>query len=69
MRAGVLERFVHGQIRVLELDVLSDERDLHFVGRLLQPLGQVEPFAELRLARRQAELVAHEAVETFCLQP
>src|SRR5919204_377547 len=41
MDAGVLERLVHGEVGVLELDVLADERDLDLARPFgADPLGQ-----------------------------
>ena len=51
------------------LHVLADERDLDDFVAPLDPLVQVEPLAEIRFGRRQAELLADEPVETFGLQP
>src|SRR4051794_10878420 len=69
MCAGVLERLVDREVRVLELDVLPDQRDLDLLRRLLEALRDVEPRAELRLAEGEAELVADQPVEAFRLQP
>ena len=63
MRARVLQRLVHRQVRVLQLDVLADERDLDDFLAPLNSLVQVEPVAQVGLALRQAQLLADEAVE------
>ena len=67
--ACVLERLVHREVGVLQLHVLPDERDLDDLVASLDPLVQIEPVAEVRFRRRQAELLADEPVETFGFQP
>src|SRR6476646_8354850 len=67
--ACVLERLVHREVGVLQLHVLPDERDLDDLVTPLDALVQIEPVAEVRFRRRQAELLADEPVEAFGLQP
>ena len=62
-QAGVLERLVHGEVRVVELHVFADQRDLDLVVQLGDPLGQLAPVGEVGLARRKAEALADEGVE------
>ena len=51
--ARVLQRLVHGEVRVVELHVLADERDLDVLAQLARALDQLAPLAELgRRARR-----------------
>ena len=69
MRARVLQRLVHRQVRVLQLDVLADERDLDDFLAPLDSLVQIEPVAQVGLAFRQAELLADEAIEALAFQP
>ena len=66
--ARVLQRLVHRQVRVVELDVLADERDLDRVLALLDPLGELEPLAEIGGRRVDAELAADELVEALLLE-
>ena len=68
LRTRVLQRLVDGQVGVLQLDVLADQRDLDLFLGTLQPLGEVEPLAEICPLARQPELLAHELIETFGLQ-
>src|SRR5262249_43608587 len=68
VRAGVLERLVDGEVCVLELDVLPDERDLDFLLSTLPALRQIEPLAELGTPAGEPQLLAHERVETFGLK-
>ena len=49
--ARVLERFVHRQVRVVELHVLADEADLDGPLALADPVGQLGPLAELSAPR------------------
>ena len=69
MRARVLESFVNGQVGVLQLDVFADQRDLDHRLAPLDALGQVEPLAEIGLARREVELLRDEAVQSLRLEP
>ena len=66
---GWLQGLVHGQVGVLQLHVLADERDLDECVALLDALGQVEPLAQIGLARRQVELLCDQAVQSLRLQP
>jgi len=45
----MLERLVHGEVGVVELDVLADERDLDGVLPLADALRQVGPLGEIRV--------------------
>src|SRR5581483_6183319 len=66
--AGVLERLVDRQVRVVELHVLADQGDLDHTLALPDALGQLVPLAEVRLRRRQPELLTDEVVEALLLQ-
>ncbi len=68
VQARVLQRLVHRQVRVLQLHVLPDERDLCELAPLVDPARQLRPFPELRLRRVEPELVADEPVEPLLLQ-
>ena len=50
VQAGMLERLVHGEVGVLKLHVLADERDLDELAPLLDALRELRPFAEVGLA-------------------
>ena len=51
---GVLERLVHREVRVVELHVLADERDLDRLPPLAEPLDQLVPLAEVGRSARRA---------------
>ncbi len=68
MDAGVLQSFVHGEVCVVELHVLADERDLHVLANRTTPLEQLAPFAELSRGRVEPELLADQRVEPFALE-
>ncbi len=51
---GVLERLVDGEVRVLELHVLADERDLDLAVALADPLRRARPTRRGRPRRRPA---------------
>jgi len=65
VQARVLQRLVHGEVGVLELHVLADERDLDELPALVDALRQLRPFAELDLAGFEPELLANEPVEAL----
>ena len=50
--ACMLQRFVHRQVRVLQLHVLADQRNLDDLLALLHSLVQVEPVTQVGLGRR-----------------
>src|SRR5437762_132519 len=66
--ARVLERLVDRQVRVVELHVLADERDLDLARALADAARQVAPVAEVEAVGEQAELLADEVVEPLLLQ-
>ena len=68
VHAGVLERFVHREVRVVELHVLADERDLDDVAPRLDPLRELVPLRQVGLPRVDPELLAHERVQPFLLE-
>ncbi len=68
VNAAVLERFVHREIRIVELQVLADQRDLYLLPQLAAPFGELAPLAEVGGRHVEAELLAHEGVETLRLQ-
>ena len=61
--ARVLQRFVHGQVRVVQLHVLADEGDLHRLLPLPDARRERLPLAQSNRARLEAELLAYERVE------
>ena len=61
--ARVLQRLVHGEVRVVELHVLADERDLDLVATLADPVGQLAPLGEVGRPRLEPEALAHVRVE------
>ena len=63
--AGVLERLVDREVRVVELHVLADERDLDVLAQLADALDELLPLAELGGRRVEAELLADERVEAL----
>ena len=63
--ARVLERLVHGQVRVAQLHVLPDERDLDLVVLLGDPVGELAPFAEIGRWRLEAEPLTDVRVEAL----
>jgi hypothetical protein len=65
---SVVERLVDGQVGVLQLDVLADERDLHRPLAAADSLRQLQPLAQIRLLGREAELLADERVQALLLQ-
>ena len=68
LEPGVLERFVDGEIGVLELHVLAHQRDLHHLAAAVHPLEQLVPVGQVRLAELEAEPLAHEPVEPLALE-
>ena len=68
LEPGVLERFVDGEIGVLELHVLAHQRDLHDLAAAVHPLEQLVPVGQVRLAELEAEPLAHEPVEPLALE-
>ena len=66
--AGVLERLVHREVRVVELHVLADERDLDVLAQLARALDELAPLTELGRAGIEPELLADERVETLGLE-
>src|SRR5687767_9078465 len=61
--ARVLERLVHGEVRVLELHVFAHERDLDLALAAADALDELVPLPEVGLVLGKAELVADERVE------
>ena len=68
VQPGMLQRLVHRQIRVVQLDVLADEPDLDLLLRLPDARGQIDPLAQVDAVGRQPELLAHHPVEALGLQ-
>src|SRR5665213_1040891 len=58
VHAGVRDRLGDRDVRILEFDVLSDQRDAQPAARILHPLGDRAPVLELR-ARRLEPQFAH----------
>ena len=65
VQARVLQRLVHGEVRVLELHVLADERDLDELALLVDALRRARPTRRGRPRALEAELLADEPVETL----
>ena len=63
--ARVLQRLVHGEVRVVQLHVLADERDLDLLVELAAALGQLAPLAEVGGRGVEPELLADERVEAL----
>src|SRR3984893_689981 len=59
----VLERLVHGEVGVVQLDVLANERDRDLALALGESIGELLPLAEVEAADRKAEPRADELVE------
>ena len=68
VHAGVLQRLVHGEVRVVQLHVLADERDLDVLAQLARALDELAPLAELGGRSVDPELLADERVEPLGLQ-
>ena len=68
VHAGVLERLVDGEVRVVQLHVLADERDLDVLAPLDDEVGEVLPLAEHGRRRIEAEALADELVEALALE-
>ena len=68
VNACVLQRLVHREIRVVELHVLADERDLDVLAELARALDELAPLAEVGRGHVERELLAHERVETLGLE-
>ena len=68
MDACVLQRLVHGEVRVVELHVLADERYLDLLLEVAAALRQLAPLPELGGAGLEVELLADERIEALCLQ-
>jgi hypothetical protein len=64
----MVERLVHRKVGVLELHVLAHQRDLDFALTLADPLGELQPLAEVGVLCREPELLADERIEAFLLQ-
>ncbi len=68
VHAGVLERLVHREVRVVQLHVLADERDLDVLTPLDDQVGEILPLAEHGRWSGKAEPLADELVEALSLQ-
>ena len=68
VHARVLERLVHGEVGVVQLHVLADERDLDVLAPLDDQVGEVLPLAEHGRRRVEAEPLADELVEPLALE-
>ena len=66
--ARVLERLVHGQVGVVELHVLADERDLDLAFEPVDPLDERLPLVVRAARRGDPELVEDERVEPLLLR-
>ena len=64
----MLERLVDGEVRVLELHVLADERDLDGLAPAVHAREQLVPLREIRLGEIETELRADELVEPLPLE-
>ena len=68
MHARVLQRLVHGEVRVVQLHVLADERDLDLAVERVDPLDERAPLFIGATRRLEAELVEDERVEPLLLE-
>ena len=68
VQPGVLQRLVHGEVGVLQLHVLADERDLDELAARVDALRQLGPLAEVDVGGLEAELLADEPVEALLLE-
>jgi hypothetical protein len=67
--AAVAQRFGDGQVGVLELDVLADDRDPHGLGGLVGPARDVTPHAQVGLLRDEAEVLGDALVDALVVEP
>src|SRR5690606_7415131 len=65
---GVNQRLRERLVRFREVDVLSDQRDVHFRLRVLEPVYEPLPHAQVGRRRVQAKRAAHDVVETLRVQ-
>jgi hypothetical protein len=68
VNAGVLERLVHREVRIVQLHVLADEGDLNVFAELAAALDELGPLPKLCSRSLEPELLAHERVEPLGLQ-
>jgi hypothetical protein len=65
----MLERLVHGEVRVRELHVLAHERDLDLALALADALHELLPFGEVGSFVAEPEALADERVEALVAEP
>ena len=66
--AGVGQGLHDGEVGVLELYVLADDRDPYRPTRLQHAGDEVPPLPEVGVGRAQAQLIQHQIVEAFLVQ-
>ena len=66
--AAVLQRLHHGEVRVVQLDVLAHQRDGDLLLRLLEALHQQLPVGKVGLADLHVQRLAHLVGEALLLQ-
>ncbi len=62
------ERFVNALVRVLQIDVFADDRDLHAFLRTDDTLNKFAPVCEIRHRRFEVQQIADKFVEPFGVQ-
>ena len=64
-QACMHQRFLQTLIGFLKLHILSNDRDLYFVRRVLDALDELLPLAHVRFAQRQVQLFEDDLIESF----
>jgi hypothetical protein len=62
------QRFVQRLVRIGQVDVLADHRDIHLALRMLERLDDPVPLREVRRRRFDLELAADDLVELFLVE-
>ncbi len=68
MDAGVRQRLRQRLVRLRQIDVLADHRDVHRVLGMLQRLDEAVPRRQVRGRRRDLQLLADDRIEPFGMQ-
>jgi hypothetical protein len=63
--AGMDQRFRQRLVGFGEIGVLADERDTGFTGRMLEPIDDVAPGAEIRRGRIEAQLLGDDRIQSL----
>ena len=66
--AAVLKRLDDGEVGVVQLDVLADQRDGHFALRVLEALDQLDPVLQVGLALLELERLTDLVGEALALE-